>query len=105
MNTGRRKTGQCEQTLHQRQNICHKSLIDPEKVLLPPLHIKLGIMKQFVKALDKNGTCFQYLCIQFPFLSDKMLASTVTQVEEEAWVAFTNVVSAFLGKKQDPEYR
>ncbi|KRZ85063.1 hypothetical protein T08_12781 [Trichinella sp. T8] len=32
-------------------------------------HIKLGIIKQFVKALDKNGTCFQYLCTQFPFLS------------------------------------
>ncbi|KRY46233.1 hypothetical protein T03_5847 [Trichinella britovi] len=114
MNTGRRKTGQFKQTLHK---------VNPEKVLLPPLHIKLGIMKQFVKALDKNGTCFQYLCTQFPLLSDaklkegifvgpdiqklikdKMFSSTVTQVEEEAWVAFTNVVSGFLGKKKDPEY-
>ncbi|KRX56182.1 putative ATP-dependent RNA helicase DDX23, partial [Trichinella sp. T9] len=47
-------------------------------------------MKQFVKALDKNGTCFQYLCTQFPFLSDKMFASTMTQVGKEAWIAFTN---------------
>ncbi|KAL1231906.1 Large ribosomal subunit protein [Trichinella spiralis] len=52
----------------EAKSICHKSLINPEKVLLPPLHIKLGIMKQFVKALDKNGTCFQYLCTQLPFL-------------------------------------
>ncbi|KRZ05510.1 hypothetical protein T11_3579 [Trichinella zimbabwensis] len=105
------------------KNICHQSLINPEKVLLPPLHIKLGIMKQFVKALDKNGTCFQYLCTQFPLLSDaklkegifvgpdiqklikdKMFSSTMTQVEQEAWVAFTNVVSGFLGNKKDPEY-
>ncbi|KRX78477.1 hypothetical protein T06_9138 [Trichinella sp. T6] len=42
MNTGR-KTGQCKQTLHQRQ--------------------KTFAIK------DKNGTCFQYLCTQFPFLS------------------------------------
>ncbi|XP_003376758.1 hypothetical protein Tsp_00973 [Trichinella spiralis] len=53
--------------------------------------------------LDKNGTCFQYLCTQFPLLSDakleegisvgpdvqklikdKMFSSTMTQVEKEA---------------------
>ncbi|KRZ00058.1 hypothetical protein T11_11491 [Trichinella zimbabwensis] len=34
-----------------------------------------------------------------------MFVSTITQVEEEAWVAFTNVVSGFLGNKKDPEYR
>jgi hypothetical protein len=32
------------------KNILRKSLVDPRKVLLPPLHIKLGTMKQFVKA-------------------------------------------------------
>jgi hypothetical protein len=30
-------------------------------------------MKQFVKALDKNGHCFQYLCHTFPVLSGKKL--------------------------------
>jgi hypothetical protein len=34
------------------------SLIDPKKILLPPLHIKLGIMKQLFKALPKTGNCF-----------------------------------------------
>ncbi|KRY69512.1 hypothetical protein T4A_4447 [Trichinella pseudospiralis] len=28
----------------------------------------------------------------------------MAQVEEEAWVAFMNVVARFLGKKKDPEY-
>jgi len=42
-------------------NIINKSLVDPSKVLLPPLHIKLGLMKQFVKALDKEGECFMYI--------------------------------------------
>ena len=33
-------------------NVINTPLVDPEKVLIPPLHIKLGLMKQFVKALD-----------------------------------------------------
>jgi len=31
-----------------------QSFLDPKKVLLPPLHFKLGIMKLFVKALSKG---------------------------------------------------
>jgi hypothetical protein len=30
------------------KNVVRDSLIDPKKVLLPPLHIKLGLMKQFI---------------------------------------------------------
>ncbi|GBO40623.1 hypothetical protein AVEN_222905-1 [Araneus ventricosus] len=62
-----RKNGQSERQLdpgvkvNQREN-----LVDPKKVLLPPLHIKLGLMKHFVKALPKEGECFEYLCDQFP---------------------------------------
>jgi hypothetical protein len=52
------------------KNVAHASLVDKQKILLPPLHIKLGIMKQFVKVLDKRGSCFQYLCIKFPALSE-----------------------------------
>ena len=33
-------------------------LVDMNKVLLPPLHIKLGLMKNFVKVLHKNGAAF-----------------------------------------------
>ena len=33
-------------------NIIREPLISWEKVLLPPLHIKLGLVKQFVKVLD-----------------------------------------------------
>ncbi|GFW25148.1 uncharacterized protein TNCV_2262061 [Trichonephila clavipes] len=32
------------------KNVERQSLVDP-KILFPPLHIKLGLMKQFVKAL------------------------------------------------------
>ena len=49
-------------------NIQRPNLVESNNVLLP-LHIKLGLMKQFVKALPKDGQCFQYLCAKFPHLS------------------------------------
>ena len=33
------------------RNILQPALVDRSNVILPPLHIKLGLMKQFVKAL------------------------------------------------------
>jgi len=37
------------------KNVIAEPLVDRSKIILPPLHIKLGLMKQFVKALDKDG--------------------------------------------------
>ena len=36
-------------------NVFEDPLVEPSKVLLTPLHIRLGLMKQYVKALDKKG--------------------------------------------------
>ena len=49
-----------------------------DKIVFPPLHIKLGLMEQFVKPLDKDGDCFQYICKSFlgksfPSLSNEKL--------------------------------
>ena len=43
--------------------------MDMNKVFFPPFHIKLCLMKNFVKALDKNGAAFQHLSTVFPSLS------------------------------------
>ena len=51
------------------KNVLRVPLVEREKVLMPPLHIKLGLMKNFVKALDKNSDAFRYLCNKFPELS------------------------------------
>ena len=51
------------------KNICNESLVSPDKVILPPLHIKLGLMKQYVKSLYKGGKYFKYICQKFSFLS------------------------------------
>lgn len=48
-------------------------LIDPEDVILPPLHIKLDLMRNFVKAINKNGDGFSYLKSIFTKLSDAEL--------------------------------
>ncbi|GFV47826.1 uncharacterized protein TNCV_4803151 [Trichonephila clavipes] len=71
------------------KNVERQSLVDPKKILFPPLHIKLGLMKQFLKALDKEGECFKYLCEQFPGLSDAKLKEGIF---------------AFLETKKDPNY-
>jgi hypothetical protein len=105
------------------KNILRKSLVDPKKILLPPLQIKLGIMKQFVKALPTTGNGFKYLWKKFPHLSEVKLKEgvfigpdirklmfnedflfTMTEVERKAWIAFKSVVTKFLGNNKDPAY-
>ena len=51
------------------RNILHPALVDRSNVILPPLHIKLGRMKQFVKALNKEGACFKYIQEKFPYMN------------------------------------
>lgn len=106
-----------------KANIVHEPLISREKIILPPLHIKLGLMKQFVKALDKNGDCFKYICQSFPGLSTEKLKAGIfdgpqirnlmnnddfinhmTQVELEAWTSFVSVVKNFLGNYKAKNY-
>jgi len=42
-----------------------------EKIYLPPLHIKLGLMKKFVKGVDKTGNGFEYVRSKFPNVTQK----------------------------------
>ncbi|GFV38225.1 uncharacterized protein TNCV_4792111 [Trichonephila clavipes] len=48
------------------KNVINPPLVRRDHIILPPLNIKLGIMKQFVKALDKSGECFNFLSLKFP---------------------------------------
>lgn len=52
------------------KNISHEPLVNPQCVFLPPLHIKLGLMKIFVKALDREGVAFLHLRNKFKHLSE-----------------------------------
>ena len=98
--------------------------MDMNKVLLPPLHIKLGLVKNFVKALHKNRAAFQHLSTVFPGLSAAKLKEGIfvgpqirevlkdTDFEEllnlkklRAWEAFKSVCSGFLGNTRLPDYQ
>ena len=105
------------------KNIINDPLVDRKNIILPPLHIKLGLMKQFVKALDRSGDCFGYICSNCPGLSyekkkarifdgpqirtllrDHKFVTTMTAVEARAWKAFSKVVHNFLGNKRADNY-
>ena len=43
-----------EQTVRGEKNIQAQPLVERSKIIFPPLHIKLGVMRQFVKALNKE---------------------------------------------------
>ena len=53
-----------------KSNVKWKPLIEPQKVLMPPLHIKISLIKQFVTALHKESAAFKYLQVLFPKLSE-----------------------------------
>ena len=44
-----------------RYNVHHQPLASSANVFLPPPHIKLGLMKNFVKAMDQEGDGFKFL--------------------------------------------
>ena len=35
--------------------------MDPQKIFLPPLHLKLGLIKNFIEAMDKKGSGFKHI--------------------------------------------
>ncbi|GBM69575.1 hypothetical protein AVEN_219204-2-1, partial [Araneus ventricosus] len=44
-------------------------LAEPHKITIPPSHIKLVLVRNLIKAMDKNGPAFKYLHEKFPRLS------------------------------------
>ena len=60
-----------------QNNVKFKSLVDQHNVFPPPLQFKLGLMKNFVKAMDKNGEGFKHLRTVFSGLSGAKLKEGV----------------------------
>lgn len=55
-------------------NILEEPLVG---IIFLTLHIKLGLIKQFVKALNKNEECFKYICNIFPALTISKLKADI----------------------------
>lgn len=71
-------------------------------------------MKQFVKALDKDGECFKYLCTKFVHLSDAKIKEGIfvgpqirqlMRDKDWFWIGFKNVVNGFLGNTKSPNFK
>jgi hypothetical protein len=54
------------------QNVINETSVARDRIILPPLHIKLGMMKQFVKVLNKDGLCIEYIAHKSPGLTYSM---------------------------------
>ena len=57
----------------KERNVINEPLVDRDRILFPPLHIKIGLIKQFTK----NGDCFTYLCQTFPGLTMEKLKAGI----------------------------
>ena len=105
------------------QNIVNEPIVSHNKIVFPPLHLKLGFMKQFVKALKTDSDCIQYIITSLPGLSiekkkagvfnrpqirylikDKEFIKTINIKEKTAWLSFVVVVKNFLGNKKAENY-
>lgn len=53
-----------------QKNVVNIPLVNTDKIILPPLHLKLGYMKQFVKRLEKESDAFLHLKSLFPRISE-----------------------------------
>ena len=98
----------------KERNVINDPLVDRDRILFPPLHIKLGLIKQFTKALDKDGDClltwqaFPGLTIEKlkagivdgpqirQLISDPEFENSMNEVELEVWKVFVLVVKDFL---------
>lgn len=105
-------------------NVANIPLVDPKKIILPPLHIKLGLIKNFVKKLKPGSRSILYLKEKFPGISDAKIKEgvfvgpqikklmkdpefdkTLDKLEKIAWKSFKDVVNGFLGNEKDKNYK
>lgn len=62
-------------------NVRQNSLTTSEKILLPTLHIKLGLVSSFIRKLKKDKGAFQYLKVLFPGLSIAKISLSLLSIE------------------------
>ena len=102
-----------------------KSLVDPQKIFLPGLHIKLGIAKNFIKTLNKNGEAgLFFLKNKFPkiieakirkgvfdgpqirqLMLDCHFEKSLTELEKQTWLSVKAVRNNFLGNTKSINHK
>ena len=104
-------------------NVENQPLVEPSKILLPSMHLKLGLTKNSVKTTNQEEAAFTNLREKFPRLSDAKLKEIIfigpqigdlikdeyldklLQGDEKAvWDSFKFVVKGFLGNRRAQNY-
>ncbi|KAJ8685103.1 hypothetical protein QAD02_020896 [Eretmocerus hayati] len=105
-----------QQMIPGQKNVQAIPLVDRDKIVSPPLHIKLGIVKNFIKAMNITGAGVLFLREKFPRLSEAKLKERVlvgpdirklmldpgfdavlNEVELKNWKSVKNVINNYLG--------
>ncbi|GBM59891.1 hypothetical protein AVEN_62370-1 [Araneus ventricosus] len=105
-------------------NVEHPHLGEPHKIIIPPLYIKLDLVKNLVKSMDKIGPAFKYLHEKFPRLSvakikegvcvgpqikqlfrDPKFEKLLRGKEKQVCDAFCQVSTNFLGNDKAENYK
>ena len=98
-----------------QRNVAEDPLVDTKKVILPPLHIKLEIVKNYVKTIVRDGNAFGYLKSKFPkhsetkikegvfigpqireLMQDLEFDECLSSEERKVWLSVRNVIRNFL---------
>ena len=105
------------------KNVKNVALIKRENIILPPLHIKLGLFTSFAKKLDNNGPAKMHLTSKFrvsptkiengilngpqirALYNDSAFEYCLSPIELDAWKAFKDVAHNFLGNNRSENYR
>jgi hypothetical protein len=108
---------------YRTRNVVNTPVINPGKVYLPPLLIKLVLINNFVKAVDQCSNGFMYLKNKFPrtryakikegvfvgpqireLIEDIRFEDQLNDVERAAWKSLKNITSNFWGNHKIENY-
>jgi len=106
------------------KNVVIPPLVLTEKIYLPPLHIKMGLMKNFEKSMDKTGRGYEYVRNKFSnasdakikegislgpqireLIQDKQFDEDLNETERNAWLPFKRICKDFLGNHKAANYQ
>jgi hypothetical protein len=110
--------------INPEQSIENQPLVPAHRILVPPLHVKLGLCTQFIKLLVKqNQTAAEYLIAKFSrsaghakqgilngpqikkLLSDQQFDTKLNTMQAAAWNSFRAVCDNFLGNNRSENYK
>lgn len=105
------------------RNVLNKPIVEAKNIIFPPLHIKLGLIKQFVKTLPPDGPSMMRLMQIFPKLSpikvksgvfigpdiskilvDDIFKANLSAGHKKTLEAMEKVIKGFLGNYKSPDY-